>query len=111
MKINRLFNILGISLILCLISFILYLLIGTFIGNAINPQPQGYFICEDEWHPTLSKFGATLLGLIYIGILTFLSWKILSKSNFKRSWLRIELGIMIIPSFFICGLVWLLLTT
>ena len=109
--IKRVILIIGLSLIIGVVSFILYLLLGTWIGMVINPQPQGYFICEDDWHPTLSKFGATILGLIYIGILTFLSWKNLRKSNFKRSWLRIELGIMIIPSIFICGLVWLLLTT
>lgn len=34
-----------------------------------------------------------------------------SKSNFKRIWLRIELGIIIIPSILICGVVWLMLTT
>ena len=109
--INRIILIIGLSLIIGVVSFILYLLLGTWIGNAINPQPQGYFICEDEWHPTLSKFGATLLGLIYIGILTFLSWKLLNRFYFKRSWLKIELGIMLIPSIFLCGLVWLLLTT
>ena len=109
--IKRIILIIGLSLIIGAVSFIFYLLLGTLIGNTINPQPQGYFICEDEWHPTLSKFKATLLGLIYIGILTFLSWKNLRKSNFKRSWLRIELGIMIIPSIFMCGLVWLLLIT
>ena len=110
LPIKRIILIIGLSLIIGAVSFILYLLLGTCIGMAINPQPKGYFICEDEWHPTLSKFGATLLGLFYIGILTFLSWKLLSKSHFKRSWLRIELGIMLIPSIFICGLVWLLLT-
>ena len=111
MKIYRIPRLLGISLLLCVISFILYLLLGTWIGMVLNPQPRGYFICEDEWHPTLSKFGATLLGLFYIGFLTFLSWKFLNRFNFKRSWLRIELGVMIIPSILICGLVWLMLTT
>ena len=109
--IKRIILIIGLSLIIGAVSFILYLLLGTWIGNAINPQPQGYFICEDDWHPTISIFGATLLGLFYLGILTFLSWKFLNKSNFKKDWLRIELGIMIIPSIFICCLVWLMLTT
>ena len=109
--INRIILIIGLSLIIGVVSFILYLLLGTWIGMVLNPQPQGYFICEDEWHPTLSKFGATLLGLFYIGILTFLSWKLLNRFHFKRSWLKIELGIMLIPSIFICGLVWLMLIT
>ena len=111
LTINRVILIIGLSLVICAVSFVLYLLLGTWIGNAINPQPQGYFICEDEWHPTLSKLGATLLGLFYMVILTFLSWKFLNRFYFKRSWLRIELGIMLFPSIFICGLVWLLLTT
>lgn len=109
--INRIILIIGLSLIIGVVSFIVYLLLGTWIGMAINPQPQGYFICEDDWHPTLSKFGATLLGLFYIGILTFLGWKLLNRFYFKRSWLKLELGIMLIPSIFICGLVWLMLTT
>ena len=110
LPIKRIILIIGLSLVIGVVTCLIYLLLGTWIGMVIDPQPHGYFICEDEWHPTLSKFGATLLGLIYIGILTFLSWKFLSKTNFKRSWHRIELGIMIIPSIFMCGLVWLMLT-
>ena len=83
LPIKRIILIIGLSLIIGAVSFILYLLLGTWIGMVINPQPQGYFICEDEWHPTLSKFGATILGLFYIGILTFLSWKLLSISTLK----------------------------
>ena len=111
LSLKRFILIVGLSLIIGVVSFIIYLLLGTWIGNAINPQPQGYYICEDEWHPTLSKIGATLLGLFYIGILTFLSWKILNRSNFKKDWLRMELGIILTTSIFMCGIVWLMLTT